>query len=302
MMKNWMIAGLMGATVLTGIAPLAATAAEQDRSESRWNDRRTAPPRAQADEPARQRGEARTGWRDNTVRDRPQRAEAVRDRPQRVEAVRDIRQDRVEAVREAQQERVVPVQENRRDGRNDRRDDTRSWRQSTREDRQDVRQGRRDDARDWRQNAREERRDDVRERRQDVRRDWQNDRDGRENNRDWRDNRRDYRDADRRYSWDRDWRRNQTYDWQRYRQTHRHIYRGPSYYAPRGWDYGYRRFSIGISLWSGLYADRYWIGDPGYYRLPPAYGPLRWVRYYDDALLVDIRTGYVVDVIHDFFF
>ena len=57
MMKNWMIAGLMGATALTGIAPLAATAAEQDRTESRWNDRRTAPPRAEAGEPARQRGE-----------------------------------------------------------------------------------------------------------------------------------------------------------------------------------------------------------------------------------------------------
>jgi hypothetical protein len=28
---------------------------------------------------------------------------------------------------------------------------------------------------------------------------------------------------------------------------------------------------------------------------------MRWIRYYDDALLVDIRDGYVVDVIHDFF-
>ncbi|WP_342449817.1 RcnB family protein [Sphingomonas jejuensis] len=35
--------------------------------------------------------------------------------------------------------------------------------------------------------------------------------------------------------------------------------------------------------------------------MPPAYGSYRWVRYYDDALLVDVRSGYVVDVIYDFF-
>ncbi|MGB3928318.1 MAG: RcnB family protein, partial [Sphingobium sp.] len=48
-------------------------------------------------------------------------------------------------------------------------------------------------------------------------------------------------------------------------------------------------------------SNSYWINDPYQYRLPPSYGTLRWVRYYDDALLVDIRDGYVVDVIHDFF-
>ena len=30
-------------------------------------------------------------------------------------------------------------------------------------------------------------------------------------------------------------------------------------------------------------------------------GDGRWVRYYDDVLLVDVRDGRVVDVIHDFF-
>lgn len=54
-------------------------------------------------------------------------------------------------------------------------------------------------------------------------------------------------------------------------------------------------------LWSGLFADQYWISDPYYYRLPPAYGSLRWVRYYNDALLVDVETGYVVDAQYDFF-
>ena len=31
------------------------------------------------------------------------------------------------------------------------------------------------------------------------------------------------------------------------------------------------------------------------------YGPYRWVRYYDDVLLVDVYSGEVVDVIYDFF-
>jgi Ni/Co efflux regulator RcnB len=37
------------------------------------------------------------------------------------------------------------------------------------------------------------------------------------------------------------------------------------------------------------------------YRLPPAYPGTQWIRYYDDALLVDIWTGEVVDVVYDFF-
>ena len=101
--------------------------------------------------------------------------------------------------------------------------------------------------------------------------------------------------------WDRDWRRDDRYDWQRWRAANRSYYHMPAYYAPYGWDYGYRRFSIGIFLTDALFASNYWIDDPAYYRLPPAYGTLRWIRYYDDALLVDMRDGYVVDVVYDFF-
>jgi Ni/Co efflux regulator RcnB len=43
------------------------------------------------------------------------------------------------------------------------------------------------------------------------------------------------------------------------------------------------------------------LNDPWQYRLPPVHGPYRWVRYYDDVLLIDVRNGYVVDVINDFF-
>jgi Ni/Co efflux regulator RcnB len=59
--------------------------------------------------------------------------------------------------------------------------------------------------------------------------------------------------------------------------------------------------SIGFSLMPLFYSDRYWISDPWTYRLPSAYGNYRWVRYYNDALLVDIYSGDVVDVMYDFF-
>ncbi|MDQ3080422.1 MAG: RcnB family protein [Pseudomonadota bacterium] len=72
-----------------------------------------------------------------------------------------------------------------------------------------------------------------------------------------------------------------------------------NYYDP--YRSNYRRFSIGISLWPSYYSSRYWLNDPWQYRLPPAYGPYRWVRYYNDALLVNIYTGRVVDVEYGFF-
>jgi hypothetical protein len=101
--------------------------------------------------------------------------------------------------------------------------------------------------------------------------------------------------------WNHSWRNDRRYDWWRYRDGHRHLYRAPRYYHPYGYGYGYRRFSIGVYLDSLFFGSRYWIDDPWQYRLPPADGPYRWVRYYDDVLLVDLRSGRVVDVIHNFF-
>ena len=79
------------------------------------------------------------------------------------------------------------------------------------------------------------------------------------------------------------------------------MFQNNRYYAPYGWSYGYRRFTVGFSLSYVLYDQQYWIDDPYSYRLPPVYGPYRWVRYYDDVLLVDLRSGQVVDAIYDFF-
>ena len=128
-------------------------------------------------------------------------------------------------------------------------------------------------------------------------------------NRTYRGNDTRYRDGDRRWSgndrydgrrWDRRWRDNNRYDWQRYRTTNRVVFRLGTYYSPYR-NYSYRRFSIGGFLDSLFYGQNYWISDPWQYRLPPAPYGTQWVRYYDDVLLVDVYTGEVVDVIHNFF-
>ena len=102
-----------------------------------------------------------------------------------------------------------------------------------------------------------------------------------------------------RRDWNRNWRSDRRYDWQRWRYQNRNIFRLGSYYAP--YRHNYSRFSIGFRIGQPFYSSRYWINDPWSYRLPPAYAGTRWVRYYDDVLLVDLYTGEVIDVIYDFF-
>lgn len=112
--------------------------------------------------------------------------------------------------------------------------------------------------------------------------------------------RRDYRRGDRRGDWNGGWRNDSRYNWQRYRYSNRNAFHIGNYYSPYR-NYRYNRFWIGLFLDSAFYDQRYWIGDPWQYRLPPAPYGTQWVRYYDDVLLVDIYTGEVVDVIYDFF-
>jgi hypothetical protein len=135
----------------------------------------------------------------------------------------------------------------------------------------------RDHDRDWRRNG-------------DGDGDWRHDRGG---NRSWR------RDHDGHHDWSRDWRHDRRYDWWDYRNRYRTLFRLGRYHDPYGWSY--RRFSTGYDLWPSYYGSSFWLNDPWKYRLPPAFGPYRWIRYYNDALLVDIYTGQVVDVVHNVF-
>lgn len=154
---------------------------------------------------------------------------------------------------------------------------------------------RRGDDNRWRDRNREEYRRDN-DRRWDDDRRW-------DGNRRWDNNRSDrhrygYNQNYRR--WDHRWRDSRRYDWYSYRRTYPSTFRVGVYYSPYR-NYSYRRLNVGFFLDSLFYSNRYWINDPWQYRLPDVYGPYRWIRYYDDALLVNTYTGEVVDVIYRFF-
>jgi hypothetical protein len=234
-----------------------------------------------------------------------------------------VRQERREGRQEFRQER----RDHRQGFRQERREDRTNFQRERGQDRQDLqagrvnreqfRQDRANDVSAYRRDRADDRRDFQRDRAGD-RRDWRNDRGDRNDGRPgWQGNRPDWQNRDRWQNrgdwrgrgdwngrnnggWNRDWRRDPRYNWQDWRRNNRG-YRFPRYYAPRGWGYGYQRFSFGAFLSAPLFAQNYWISDPYAYRLPPADGPYRWVRYYDDVLLIDIRNGEVVDTIYDFF-
>ena len=98
--------------------------------------------------------------------------------------------------------------------------------------------------------------------------------------------------------WHRDWRHDRRYDWRSYRDRHRSTFRLGIYFDPFG--YGYRSFNIGYRLQPLYYGQQYWF-DPALYGLPYPPPGTQWVRYWNDALLVDVYTGEVVDSIHNFF-
>ena len=100
-------------------------------------------------------------------------------------------------------------------------------------------------------------------------------------------------------SWSTMWRVKPQYDWRNYRDRHRSHFHLGFYYDPFGW--GYQRYNIGWRMWPSYYGNQFWINNPWDYRLPYAPPGTHWVRYYNDAILVDEWSGEVVDVIYDFF-
>jgi hypothetical protein len=304
-----MLAGLMAATVMSGIAPAYAQdnpgrgggrgerggrveggrpdggfrggAMAQQRGaaqQQRWQQRAVERQQAQVAQPRVQ--QPRPDMQAQRWQQRPDRADRVAGQP------RPDGNWQRDAGRPADARSVDS-------GARQRIEQQRQQQQNWRDARQDSLSDRRDDRQDWRNDRRDDRRG------ADARR-----ADGGWNGTSWNNGGRRYDDRTRwndQRRWDSGWRQDRRYDWNSYRSRYGDRYRLGTYYAPRGWGYGYQRFSIGFFLNSLLYSNNYWLDDPYSYRLPPAYGTLRWVRYYDDALLVDIRDGYVVDVIHDFF-
>jgi hypothetical protein len=101
------------------------------------------------------------------------------------------------------------------------------------------------------------------------------------------------------HHWSSNWRSDRRYDWRSHRRRYSSLFNFGFYRDPFGW--GYRPFSIGWRMWPSYYGSSYWLNDPYQYRLPYAPPGYRWVRYYDDAILVDTWDGQVVDVIRNFF-
>lgn len=97
----------------------------------------------------------------------------------------------------------------------------------------------------------------------------------------------------------RDARQEARHDWRDYRRSNRDVYRRPAYVGPRG--YVYRPVTPGYRFAPTYYSSRYVIADPYRYRLPAATGPNRWVRYGNDVVLVNMRTGRVIEVHNGFF-
>jgi Ni/Co efflux regulator RcnB len=143
------------------------------------------------------------------------------------------------------------------------------------------------------QSNRELRRD-----RQDIREEQRELRDARRRG-DIRDERRDVREARQEYredlrDRDRRWGDN---DWRDYRTRNRGVYARGNWRAP----FGYTRFRTGVRIAPSYWGSRYVIADPWRYRLPPVGRYQRWVRHYNDVLLIDTRRGMVVRVIPGFY-
>ena len=70
-----------------------------------------------------------------------------------------------------------------------------------------------------------------------------------------------------------------------------------AYVAPyRNWNY--RPVTVGYQLQPTFYGSRYYISDYGAYHVRAPGRFQRWIRYGDDLLLVNVRTGRVLQVVH----
>jgi Ni/Co efflux regulator RcnB len=81
---------------------------------------------------------------------------------------------------------------------------------------------------------------------------------------------------------------------------HHYRYRGGAYRGPSG--YSYRRWTYGQTFPSIYFTQNYWINDYSDYGL--AYPPegTVWVRYGNDAVLVDEDNGEILEVVYGQFY
>jgi Ni/Co efflux regulator RcnB len=109
---------------------------------------------------------------------------------------------------------------------------------------------------------------------------------------DWKEARKDQKET-------RDDKREMRDDWQDYRKSHRSVYHRPTYHAPRG--HRYRPVVVGNSLNRAFWGSTYRINNYSTYRLPRPGYHRAYVRYGNDVVLIDTRTGRVIRVYDAFF-
>lgn len=115
---------------------------------------------------------------------------------------------------------------------------------------------------------------------------------------DIRDARRDVREERRELDRERrDYRQERREEWREHRARHRNLYRAPRFDAP----FRYQRFGSGSAISSRYWAPAYTVGGYARYRLPAPGRYQRYVRHYDDLLLVNTRTGRVVRLYNGFY-
>lgn len=81
---------------------------------------------------------------------------------------------------------------------------------------------------------------------------------------------------------------------------HHYRYRGGRWNWPHG--YAYRRWTFGMTLPSIFWARDYWIDDYYDYGLAPPPPGCVWVRYGNDAVLIDQYSGEILEVVYDQFY
>ena len=86
-------------------------------------------------------------------------------------------------------------------------------------------------------------------------------------------------------------------DWRDYRESNRRAFQGSRFNAP----FRYRTFNNGVSIGSSYYAPRYRVTNYSNYRLPQPGRYQTYVRHYNDVLLVNTRTGRVIQAYRGFY-
>jgi Ni/Co efflux regulator RcnB len=104
---------------------------------------------------------------------------------------------------------------------------------------------------------------------------------------DIREERREAREAQREYR----------EDWRDYRQRNKNAFRASRFNAP----FRYRAFNDGQWAKASYYNSRYYVNNYDSYRLPAPGRNLRYVRHYNDVLLINVRNGNVVRAYRNFF-